>query len=189
MKRWRRHLRKRTAWIASFFLACLAFFMGKKAFEYSLPPDGEKSCDFAFPDDPTFSKPTTLLVTLPTKTLPFEARGGFINDASCLNSTPVFGVVRIQTMEDALGALAFARDNHLKVSVAGRRHSMGGQTFTKDGLALDMRGFNQVSLDRERKIVHAQSGATWAQIQELADQTAFQCKRCNPSTSSQWAVR
>ncbi|MCU1301055.1 MAG: FAD-binding protein [Candidatus Sulfotelmatobacter sp.] len=144
-------------------------FLGRKAIDYSSPPDREKNCDFVFPSDPTRSTLAALIVTPPSKPLPFEARAGFINDASCLNKTPVFGVVRVQTIEDVSRALSFARANHLKVSVAGQRHSMGGQTFTAGGLVLDMRSLNQIALDRERKIMHAQSGATWNQIQRLAD--------------------
>jgi|HubBroStandDraft_2_1064218.scaffolds.fasta_scaffold23950_3 FAD/FMN-containing dehydrogenase len=169
MRDWISRLRKRTTWIASLVLAFSALFTGKKALDYSLPPDREKNCDFVFPADPTRSKPTTLIFTPPPKPLSFEAKEGFINDASCLNKTPVFGIVAIQSIEDVSHALAFARDNHLKVSIAGQRHSMGGQTFTGGGLILDMRGFHQIALDRQRKVIRVQSGATWAQIQHLAD--------------------
>lgn len=164
----RRTLRNLTRWIASSFIALVAVFTGKKALDYSSPPEGEKNCDFVFPDRAS-SKPLNLAITAPPKPLPFEPRSGFINDASCLNKTPVFGVIKVQTVDDVSRALTFARDNHLKVSIAGQRHSMGGQTFTEGGLVLDMRSFNQVVLDRGRKIMHAQSGATWAQIQQLAD--------------------
>jgi hypothetical protein len=161
--------RKSGAWITSFFLAIFALFAGKKVFDYSSPPTREKDCDFVFPGDAANPKPTTLIIAPPAKPLPFEVKGGFINDASCLNKTPVFGIVRIETVDDVSRALAFARDNHLKVSVAGQRHSMGGQTFTEGGLVLDMRGLNQVTIDRQRKTVHVHSGATWQQIQHLAD--------------------
>jgi FAD/FMN-containing dehydrogenase len=170
MKQW---FRKRNTWIASICLAFLAVFTGRKAVDYSLPPNREKNCDFVFPGDPASSKSTTLILTQPSNALPFETRAGFINDASCLNKTPVFGVVRVQTIEDISRALSFARTNHLKVSVAGQRHSMGGQTFTAGGLVLDMRSFDQVAIDREHKIMHAQSGATWSQIQRLADKNGL----------------
>ncbi len=95
--------------------------------------------------------------------------GGYINDASCLNKTPIYGLVRIQTADDVRNSLQFARDNHLRISIAGQRHSMGGQSFSKDGLVLDMRPFNQITIDREHAVAHVQSGATWSQVQELAD--------------------
>jgi FAD/FMN-containing dehydrogenase len=172
MKRWIFRLRKKSTWIASLFLTVFALFASKKAIDYSSPPDHAKNCDFVFPGDPAISKPTTLIIT-PPQPLPFEASSGFINDASCLNRTPVFGVINVQSVDDVSRALTFARANHLKVSVAGQRHSMGGQTFTNGGLVLDMRGFNQIFLDRQRKIAHVQSGATWAQIQHLADQNGL----------------
>src|SRR5260370_38250657 len=46
---------------------------------------------------------------------------------------------------------------------------MGGQTFVKDGVVLDMRGFNQMRLDKEHKILNVQAGATWKQAQQLLD--------------------
>jgi len=40
------------------------------------------------------------------------------------------------------------------------RHRMGGHTFVKTALVLDIRGFNQVRLDKEHKILNVQTGAT-----------------------------
>ncbi|HVY20660.1 MAG TPA: FAD-binding oxidoreductase [Bauldia sp.] len=93
-------------------------------------------------------------------------RGGFVNDASCLNATAVHGVVAIKSIEDIQIALAYARANGLTVSAAGVRHSMGGQAFLRGGLVLDMRGFNAIAVDAVAKTVTVQSGATWHQIQE-----------------------
>jgi len=159
---------KRRALVASFFLACVAVFAGKTVEDYSSPPNRPKTCDFTFPphDD---TKPTVLNVRQPQSSIAIEDKGGFINDASCLNKTSVYGIVKIKTADDARAALQFARDNHLKVSIAGQRHSMGGQAFSQDGLILDMRDFNRITLDRDHKVVHVQSGATWTQVQQLID--------------------
>jgi len=46
---------------------------------------------------------------------------------------------------------------------------MGGQSFSREGLVLDMRDFNQLKLDQERKVLTAQTGATWEQIQLFLD--------------------
>jgi FAD/FMN-containing dehydrogenase len=173
MKQWIFRARHRSVWIISFFLGFFTLFTGKKAVDYSSPPDREKNCDFVFPSDPTNSKPTTLITTSPPKALPFEVKGGFINDASCLNKTPIFGIVKVETVDDISSAIAFARDNRLKISASGQRHSMGGQSFAEGGLVLDMRRFNQVTIDRQHKTVHAQSGATWQEIQRLADQNGL----------------
>jgi FAD/FMN-containing dehydrogenase len=159
--------KQRRVLAASSLLACTALFTGKEISDYSSPPSGEKLCDFAFPADPGENKLTTLVLQPPDH--PLTEVQNFINDASCLNKTRIYGIVKVKTVEDVRASIEFARANHLKVSVAGQRHSMGGQTFSKDGLVLDMRDFNAITLDRSRKVVHVQSGATWAQIQQLVD--------------------
>ena len=164
---WNSFSRKRRALASSFLLACVALFSGKKISDYSSPPEREKTCDFVFPSDSGADKSTTFIAeSIP---ISLEQQNGFINDASCLNKTPIRGIVQIHSVDDIRKALEFARANHLKISIAGQRHSMGGQTFSADGVILDMRGFRQITLDSARRVVHAQAGATWAQIQELID--------------------
>ena len=53
---------------------------------------------------------------------------------------------------------------------------MGGQTFTHGGLVLDLREFNRIQLDKEHKIVHAQTGARWWQVQQLLDREGLSVK-------------
>ncbi|MDQ3702916.1 MAG: FAD-binding oxidoreductase [Chloroflexota bacterium] len=62
-------------------------------------------------------------------------------------------------------ALEYVRANGLKVSLAGVRHSMGGQAFHHNALVLDMTGFRQMSIDAVAKTLTVQSGATWHDIQ------------------------
>ena len=89
-----------------------------------------------------------------------------INDASCLNETRIYDVVTIKTVDDIYKALKLAREKKLHISIAGRRHSMGGQSFFKDALILDMTHFNRIiALDEKNKILTIESGATWHQIQ------------------------
>lgn len=89
-----------------------------------------------------------------------------INDASCLNQTRVFDIIKVTTIDDIRNALNTAIQHNLQVSIAGVRHSMGGQAFSKDALVLDMRNFNKILfLDENQKIVTVQSGATWHDIQ------------------------
>ncbi len=171
MKSLRAHFRRKRAILTSFFLVVASFvlFTAKKIFDYASPPKKEKDCNFVFPSALDQTKPTTI-VAIPLEHRPtFEQIGGFINDASCLNKTAVYGIVKITTVEDIQNALQFARENHLKVTSAGQRHSMGGHTFIHDGLVLDMRNFNQIKLDKKDKLVNVQTGATWAQIQQLLD--------------------
>jgi FAD/FMN-containing dehydrogenase len=170
MTNWSALFRKRRAVLASFVLTCFSFFTAEKISEYSSLPGKEKDCDFLYPRGIDQVKPTTILLTPAKSPLTFEQTGGFVNDASCLNKTAVYGIVKIKTVEDIRNTLKFARDNHLRVAIAGQRHSMGGQSFVEEGLILDMRSFNQITLDKAAKIATVQSGATWAQVQNLIDQ-------------------
>lgn len=89
-----------------------------------------------------------------------------INDASCLNQTRIFDIIKIQTIDDVKQALETAKKYTIPISIAGTRHSMGGQSFYKDALVLDMRQFNKIiALDEKNKILTVQSGATWHDIQ------------------------
>src|SRR5260370_30518000 len=73
-------------------------------------------------------------------------------------------------------AVRSARQQQAEAPRAGSRHSMGGHTFVKDGLVLDMRGFNHVRLDKEHKILNVQTGATWKQLQLFLDQYGLSVK-------------
>jgi FAD/FMN-containing dehydrogenase len=77
--------------------------------------------------------------------------------------------VDITSEEDVRLALQFARDNHLQITSAGQQHSMGGQSFVQNGLVLNMKPFHKMWLDKERKILRVQSGATWAEVQKTLD--------------------
>lgn len=92
-------------------------------------------------------------------------RGGSIDDVSCLDRVPIQGIVEVRTEADVGAALAYARASGHKVSVAGLRHSMGGQAFARGGIVLDMRRFNQITVDADRRTMRVQSGATWHAIQ------------------------
>ncbi len=148
----------------------------KKIFDYAAAPDKEKESDFVFPHSADLEKPTVLLAEPQTPPFTFEHRGGFVNDASHLNKTAVYGVVRITSEDDIRNALQFARDHKLKVTCAGQQHSMGGQTFTRDGLVLDLRDFNRIRLDKEHKTVNLQSGVRWWQLQQLLDAEGLSVK-------------
>lgn len=125
-------------------------------------PAGEKDCGNALPQAPAGSR---WIVETPGSALHWAQRGGTVNDASCLSRTPVAGVLTVRREADVAAALAFARANHLTVSAAGVRHSMGGQAFARGGLMLDMRALNAIRLDPARRTVTVGAGATWHDIQ------------------------
>lgn len=154
--------------------ALVIAIVAKKVFDYASPPHKEKECAFTYPDN---GGGTPHAITLPSFTdLPIQQKGGAINDASCLNKTSVYGIVSISSTEDVAQALHVARENNLKVTSAGQRHSMGGQSFSAQGLVLDMRQLNQLRIDKENKVLTAQSGATWADIQKFLDHEGLAVK-------------
>jgi len=90
-----------------------------------------------------------------------------INDISRLNPTHIKKIVKDEEVKGIQEVLSEARNNNLKVSIAGKRHSMGGHTFYKNAVVLDMTGFNNVlSVNPESKSVLVQSGSTWQQVIE-----------------------
>lgn len=110
---------------------------------------------------------TSYTNTLFPKHIPFKQKNGFINDASCLSQTPIYGIVDVRTEKDIQSVLQFAQEHDLNVTAMGVRHSMGGQAFYDNAILLDMRHFNGMSLDYDNKTITVQSGATWKQIQEF----------------------
>ena len=133
---------------------------------YTAPPEDVKDCPLhvrpVVADDRSLSR----VSEAPPGWL--SQQGGTVNDASCLNRTPVFGVVRPRTEGQLREALAFARSRGLSVAVAGTQHSMGGQASFPGALILDMRGMNRVSIDQAAKTVYAGAGATWRDVLDAA---------------------
>ena len=57
-----------------------------------------------------------------------------------------------------------------KVSISGKRHSQGGQSFGDTTLQLDMLRYNRVlDLDTLDRVITVQSGATWKTVLEAAN--------------------
>jgi FAD/FMN-containing dehydrogenase len=169
---------RQRALLLSVVLILVSFLLltAKKIFDYAGAPTEEKKSDYLFPHSVDQDKPTAVIVEAKARPFAFQQRGGFINDASHLNKTAIYGVIRIASEDDLRNALQYARENHLKISCAGEQHSMGGQTFTHGGLVLDFRDFNKINLDKANKRVNIQSGARWWQLQQLLDKEGLSVK-------------
>lgn len=152
----------------------LVAFIGEKIFGLASPPSKEKDCDFSYPQETAAPRP--LAEQQAREQFRLDQAGGFINDASCLNKTPIYGIFKIRSIDDVREALRYARENNLKVSAAGQRHSMGGQAFVEQGLVLDMRGLNRFALREESMTLNTESGATWAEIQTFLDRKGLSVK-------------
>src|SRR5665213_1189456 len=98
---------------------------------------------------------------------------GIVDDASRLNLTVVRQVCEVPADESAEGLLrdllVVARDQHLRIAIAGARHSMGGQTIYPRGLQLNMLPHNAMTFDAQRQLLHVQAGARWADVIKYLD--------------------
>lgn len=89
-----------------------------------------------------------------------------LNDVhSGLNPVVVAEVVRPDSLAAIQVAVRSARDRGLKISIAGGRHSMGGQQFADGAMHLDMGALNRVlDGDAQRGLLHIEAGADWPAI-------------------------
>jgi FAD/FMN-containing dehydrogenase len=151
--------------VAVLVVALLVAVVIRKAVDYAADPVVDKDCPPLSPGNAGDTPGRSAVA--PPAALPWSQRGGTINDASCLNRTPVYGVVRVRQDDDVRAALRFAREHGLRVSIAGVRHSMGGQAFASGAVVLDMTAFNRMALDARARTLTVQSGATWHDIQNV----------------------
>jgi FAD/FMN-containing dehydrogenase len=92
----------------------------------------------------------------------------FVDDAGRMDSTCVREIVRPRSEDEIRSAVASAKARGLRVAIAGRRHSMGGQCLYRDALLLDMTGYDRVlAFDEAQRIVTVQSGITWCDLQSF----------------------
>jgi FAD/FMN-containing dehydrogenase len=142
-------------------LLVLGVAAGLKVYEYTAGPPGEKDCAF----NPHFAGPPIapgLQVVEPPIRL--AQKGGTINDASCVNRTPIYGIAKPANEDDLRKLVAFAQAKGLKLSIAGARHSMGGQAFFTNSLVIETGALKQMSLDQANQLLTVQAGATWHDV-------------------------
>jgi FAD/FMN-containing dehydrogenase len=93
---------------------------------------------------------------------------GKIDDASRLNQSAM-KVVKISgnlmtATTQLKNTLQEAKRQGKKITIAGVRHTMGGQTLYPNGISLDMTQFSQMKLNLMTGIFTVQSGATWSKV-------------------------
>ena len=98
-----------------------------------------------------------------------ELPTGMVDDASRMNATRVAEIWDIppdtEAAERQLTQLVRrAREDGLRISIAGARHTMGGHTISPDGIVINMLPFNRMELDEKADVLHVQAGAMWSQI-------------------------
>jgi FAD/FMN-containing dehydrogenase len=99
---------------------------------------------------------------------------GHLDDASRLNATPVAEVWAIpsdaeQAVAGLRGVLERARRNGQAVSIAGARHSMGGQSLARDGIVIDMLPLKHMDLNETQDVLHVGAGARWDDVIAFLD--------------------
>ncbi len=82
-----------------------------------------------------------------------------VNDVhSQLNPTRVNRILRPQSVEQLADILRSASRQGRTLSLAGKRHAMGGQQFGADTDLIDMTSFNKIiSLDKHSGIIEVES--------------------------------
>ena len=91
-----------------------------------------------------------------------------VNDIhSQLNRTLVDSIIKPRTVLELQEAVSKAKAAGKPVSIAGARHSMGGQPFGTGMVLIDMTDLNQViSFDQKTGLAEVQAGAFWPQFTE-----------------------
>jgi FAD/FMN-containing dehydrogenase len=86
-----------------------------------------------------------------------------VNDVhSQLNATSVEAVVRPRSIEELQAVVLAARERRAKVSIAGGRHSMGGQQFGAATVLIDMTAMDRIlSLDAGAGLLTVEAGIMW----------------------------
>ena len=69
---------------------------------------------------------------------------------------------------DIADAIAFARSNHLEISVRGGGHNVAGRCVTEGGLMIDLSAMKGIYVDPVAQTVRAQGGVTWRELNREA---------------------
>ncbi len=99
--------------------------------------------------------------------VPDMAHTHIIDDFSHLNKTVIREFITPENYEELIKIVERAGNEHLKISIAGARHSQGGHAFYPDGIVISLKKLNKIiNLDTNEKFITVQTGATWKQVQE-----------------------
>jgi FAD binding domain/Berberine and berberine like len=78
-------------------------------------------------------------------------------------------IARASGSADVINCVNFAREHHLPLSIRGGGHNVAGTALCEGGLTIDMSLRRSVSVDADRRVVWAQAGANWGDV-DLATQ-------------------
>ncbi|MGV0924093.1 FAD-binding oxidoreductase [Empedobacter tilapiae] len=106
---------------------------------------------------------------------------GFTDDASQLNLTKIDTLIQVPENKKEIEVqlrqiLKYAKENNLKISIAGAQHSMGGHTIYPNGIVLNMLPYKQMELDSINNILTIGSGALWEDALKFLDKNGKSVK-------------
>lgn len=73
-------------------------------------------------------------------------------------------IVRCRGVADVIRAVEFARSEGLTLAVRGGGHSIPGFSTTDGGLVIDLSPMNSVRVDPDRRLIVAQGGCVWGDV-------------------------
>ncbi len=77
-------------------------------------------------------------------------------------------IAQCATRQDVAAALAFADRARLEVAVRAGGHSVAGMSSVEDGIVLDVRPMNEISIDAAQRIARVGAGVTWGAFDRAA---------------------
>ena len=75
-------------------------------------------------------------------------------------------IARCRTVPEVVAAVDFGRLNGLEISVRGGGHSVAGFGVCDGGLMIDLSPMKEIDVEAERRVVRAQPGVTWSELNE-----------------------
>ncbi len=100
-----------------------------------------------------------------------------VADVGRLYPVQVEAVVQLDDTAEFQRLVQEANTNRKTVSISGSKHSQGSHTAADGAVVLDMRKYDKVlSIDKERKIITVQSGATWDTVQRAINDQGLALK-------------
>jgi FAD/FMN-containing dehydrogenase/pimeloyl-ACP methyl ester carboxylesterase len=73
-------------------------------------------------------------------------------------------IARCADARDVATAVAFARDNGMRVSVYGGGHNVTGNAICEDGITIDLRPMKGIEIDPDTRTCRAEAGLTWGEL-------------------------
>ena len=79
-------------------------------------------------------------------------------------------VARCSSVADVQAALAYAQREDLLIAVRGDGHSLPGLSVCDDGIVIDLRELNSVTIDPESRLARVQAGALLGEVDSAAQE-------------------